>query len=217
MSSVALFIALGGVSYAATQLPDDSVGSNQLRDGAVVNAKIATGSITRSKLVPWIRRRLDAAIQPGPRGAPGTPGADGAPGSPGPGARRLHAIIAAAPSSNYETVFADAGLTIAMGCESSVDGLAMPSRIVSDSPATLFESVTIDTGDLTTAANVSVPLDPGVALEGTTPPVSTTFFRVIGRLLAVRATTTTVIDVAARVDPATNSCTIDGAAFSTTQ
>jgi hypothetical protein len=47
---VALFIALGGTSYAAVAIPKDSVGSTQLRKGAVTSSKIHSGAITPGKL-----------------------------------------------------------------------------------------------------------------------------------------------------------------------
>ena len=47
---VALFVALGGTSYAALSLPAGSVGTTQLRNGAVTSNKIANGSITPAKL-----------------------------------------------------------------------------------------------------------------------------------------------------------------------
>jgi hypothetical protein len=40
---IALFIALGGTSYAATQLPANSVGTRQIRPGAVTPAKLSPG------------------------------------------------------------------------------------------------------------------------------------------------------------------------------
>ena len=40
---IALFVALGGTSYAATQLPDNSVGTRQIRPGAVTPAKLSPG------------------------------------------------------------------------------------------------------------------------------------------------------------------------------
>jgi hypothetical protein len=40
---IALFIALGGTSYAATQLPANSVGTSQIRPGAVTPAKLSPG------------------------------------------------------------------------------------------------------------------------------------------------------------------------------
>lgn len=45
ISSIALFVSLGGAGYAATQLPNNSVGSNQLRDEAVTYKKIMPGAV----------------------------------------------------------------------------------------------------------------------------------------------------------------------------
>jgi len=39
IASLALFVALGGSSYAAIKLPAGSVGAKQLRTGAVTSAK----------------------------------------------------------------------------------------------------------------------------------------------------------------------------------
>lgn len=47
---LALFVALGGTSYAAFSLPANSVGTRQLRNGAVSSNKIAKGAITPAKL-----------------------------------------------------------------------------------------------------------------------------------------------------------------------
>jgi hypothetical protein len=44
---VALFLSLGGVGYAATQLPPNSVGNAQLRDGSVSYLKIRPSSVGR--------------------------------------------------------------------------------------------------------------------------------------------------------------------------
>jgi hypothetical protein len=58
MGFIALFVALGGTSYAATQLPRNSVGSGQIRAGAVTAAKIHNGAITSAKLSPAVRALL---------------------------------------------------------------------------------------------------------------------------------------------------------------
>jgi hypothetical protein len=50
MATVAVFIALGGASYAATQLPKNSVGAKQLRKNAVTTAKIKNGAVTAKKV-----------------------------------------------------------------------------------------------------------------------------------------------------------------------
>jgi hypothetical protein len=47
---LALFVALGGTSYAAINLPAHSVGTRQLRDGSVTSRKLANGSVTPAKL-----------------------------------------------------------------------------------------------------------------------------------------------------------------------
>jgi hypothetical protein len=49
---IALFAALGGTSYAATQLPRNSVGGEQIRAGAVTAVKIHNGAVSSAKLSP---------------------------------------------------------------------------------------------------------------------------------------------------------------------
>ena len=66
-SSLALFVALGGTSYAVTKLPKNSVGTPQLKSGAVTLDKLATG----------------VAIS-GPRGPRGSEGPQGQQGPTGP-------------------------------------------------------------------------------------------------------------------------------------
>jgi hypothetical protein len=50
MATVAVFFALGGASYAATQLPKNSVGAKQLQKNAVTGAKIKKQTITAGKI-----------------------------------------------------------------------------------------------------------------------------------------------------------------------
>jgi hypothetical protein len=50
VSWLALFVALGGTGYAAARLPANSVGTKQLRKGAVTGVKVKTGSLPRSVL-----------------------------------------------------------------------------------------------------------------------------------------------------------------------
>src|SRR5689334_8472746 len=47
---LALFIALGGTTYAATSLPKNSVGTKQLKANAVTGVKIKNGSVTGPKI-----------------------------------------------------------------------------------------------------------------------------------------------------------------------
>ncbi len=50
MATVAVFIALGGASYAAINLPKDSVGSRQIRKNAVQTGDIARNAVRVGKL-----------------------------------------------------------------------------------------------------------------------------------------------------------------------
>lgn len=50
VASLALFIALGGVSYAAVKLPKNSVGTKQIKKNAVTSAKIKNRSVLGSDL-----------------------------------------------------------------------------------------------------------------------------------------------------------------------
>jgi hypothetical protein len=76
-ASLALFLALGGAAYAATQLPKNSVGTNQIRKEAVTAAKIAKK--TRQQL----QGNRGPAGQQGPQGKTGKQGAKGATGARG--------------------------------------------------------------------------------------------------------------------------------------
>ncbi|HVX33230.1 MAG TPA: hypothetical protein VHA80_08825 [Solirubrobacterales bacterium] len=80
-ATLALFLALGGAAYAATQLPRNSVGTAQLRREAVTAGKIARK--TRNQL----RGDRGPAGPQGPQGkqgARGPKGATGARGAQGP-------------------------------------------------------------------------------------------------------------------------------------
>ena len=50
MSAIAVFIALGGTSYAISQLPKNSVGKKQLKANAVTTAKIKKAAVTKAKI-----------------------------------------------------------------------------------------------------------------------------------------------------------------------
>jgi hypothetical protein len=52
VSTVALFIALGGTSYAVTSLPAASVGNAQLKNGAVTASKLHAKAVGAAAVVP---------------------------------------------------------------------------------------------------------------------------------------------------------------------
>jgi len=73
-ASLALFLALGGAAYAATQLPKNSVGTSQIRKEAVTAGKIAKKT----------RKQLQGDRGPqGPQGAQGKTGKQGPKGATG--------------------------------------------------------------------------------------------------------------------------------------
>src|SRR5690348_8311829 len=65
---LALFVALGGTSYAATTLPSGSVGTPQLRNGAIIASKLNRASIG-GYVVAWAHVRQDGRVLSGSRGA----------------------------------------------------------------------------------------------------------------------------------------------------
>ena len=50
MATIAVFIALGGASYAAVKVPKSSVGTKQLKKNAVSTAKIRNKAVTTAKI-----------------------------------------------------------------------------------------------------------------------------------------------------------------------
>ena len=50
MATVAVFIALGGASYAALKLPKNSIGAKQLKKNAVTATKIKNNAVTGAKV-----------------------------------------------------------------------------------------------------------------------------------------------------------------------
>jgi hypothetical protein len=50
IATIALFVALGGSSYAALQLPRNSVGPKQLKKNAVTSVKIKRNAVTTAKI-----------------------------------------------------------------------------------------------------------------------------------------------------------------------
>lgn len=80
VSTLALFVALGGTSYAALKLPSNSVGNAQLRKNAVTGAKVKDGSLSLVDLSHSgiLRGPVGPQGATGPAGIQGTPGLAGA-------------------------------------------------------------------------------------------------------------------------------------------
>lgn len=90
ISILALIVALGGVSYAAVQIPKNSVGAKQLKKNAVTAKKIKKNAIRSSKVKDRSLLATDfkeGQLPQGPKGATGARGPQGNPGPMGPAYR----------------------------------------------------------------------------------------------------------------------------------
>ncbi|HEX6713125.1 MAG TPA: hypothetical protein VF066_07060 [Thermoleophilaceae bacterium] len=74
---LALFVALGGTSYAATQLPKASVGAAQVKKNAISTSKVKNGSLRKEDF-------KSGQLPSGPKGDTGDKGDKGDKGDPGP-------------------------------------------------------------------------------------------------------------------------------------
>ena len=109
VAMLALFIALGGAAYAATQLPKNSVGTKQLKKGAVTKAKIKPATV----------EALRGAIGPaGPAGPPGPAG------GPLPAGVTLRGVLNFGRGEGATASFVDARAGVSFG------GYALASRPV---------------------------------------------------------------------------------------
>jgi hypothetical protein len=109
-ATVALFVALGGTSYAALTLPRDSVGSKQIRARAVGASELRSRAVSsrhvRDRAISL--RDISPAARTALRGARGPAGAQGAQGPAGPGAAPYRAAVNSAGeriSGNSSGVF----------------------------------------------------------------------------------------------------------------
>jgi len=103
----ALFFALGGGAYAAvTELPPNSVGTKQLKNGSVTPAKLSRGAATGPikltiKQKKELRKLVKAFSKPGPTGPQGPKGGTG---TPGPSDVYIGGAAAGSLSTSYGVV-----------------------------------------------------------------------------------------------------------------
>jgi hypothetical protein len=83
MATLGVFLALGGVGYATGVVPANSVGTRQLKNGAVTEAKVKPGSLLAKS---FKARQIPAGKQgsTGPTGPQGLAGLPGVKGDQGP-------------------------------------------------------------------------------------------------------------------------------------
>jgi len=101
---IALFVALGGTSYAALKLPKGSVGTAQLRNNAVTGAKVKPRTLSTSDF-----NRASLRSMRGPKGDKGDTGGQGAAGAPG--TALAYARIVGTVDANHSKGITNANLT----------------------------------------------------------------------------------------------------------
>jgi hypothetical protein len=122
LALIALFVALGGVSYAAVtingkNIKNNSIPGKKLKNGAVTNNKVKANSLGANRLTSAARASLRGAR--GPQGPAGPQGAQGAQGPQGPAGTALayaqvsplgaNPSFVAARTSGFSTVTRPAG------------------------------------------------------------------------------------------------------------
>jgi hypothetical protein len=107
---LALFIALGGTSYAAVKLPKNSVGASQIKTGGVGSSEVKNGSLRKGDF-----RASDLPV--GPQGLQGLQGLHGLKGDKGDKGDQ-----GATGNVGATTVqFTQAAADLANGAETSID------------------------------------------------------------------------------------------------
>src|SRR3954452_11094326 len=136
---IALCVALGGGAYAAIKLPKNSVGSKQLKKGAVTPPKLSAKTIKQLK------------GKTGPQGAPGTPGVPGTPGAPGqpggtgpagPGAKLFVAEPVASATDAYVQLGKVGAYTLHTRCR--ISGGTVDAALIVTGPALTLDAVYVN-------------------------------------------------------------------------
>jgi hypothetical protein len=115
MATVAVFVALGGSSYAAVSLAKNSVGSRQIRNGQVKKSDLARNAVTSAKVKNGSLLAADfkaGQLVAGTRGATGPKGDTGPQGVPGADGSKLQAANIRTVVGPTETVPAMTSSTV---------------------------------------------------------------------------------------------------------
>ena len=202
---IALFCALGGVTYAATQLPRQSVGVEQLKPKAVTAPKLDDNAVITRALA-------DEAVTP--RTLSGSV-ADGL----------AHAIAFSATGTDAgtdpETVLDLDGLHLTASCQKTGGQTSMSVNILSDRDATVQDSFITDSGtDLGNPGPVQqgtlqIPLQAGQLAAAAQPPVLPgTYFRAVADLIYGSGNHVITAKVVTVENGSTGRCTAYGTAIS---
>jgi hypothetical protein len=199
ISFVAMFVALGGAGYAATQLPANSVGNAQLQNGSVGNWKLKLNSVGTRKIIngsvgatqvnsSQVQLRVGTACPTGaikaisPSGAvtctptlPGEVGTSASAVTLGTNAT-LVASQSLAPGSSYlvlaypHVVISGSAQGVEVDCTLSVP----PGTNTATSTTTTTKSLAVDLGTHTVAGTIPLVLPVASANSAQTATVSCT-------------------------------------------
>jgi len=207
VSFVALFVALGGVGYAAIQLPADSVGNAQLKNGSVGNFKLKANSVGARKIIngsvgakqvssSQVQLRVSSACTSGAISAVGLSGTvTCTPSLPNEFGKTAAAVTLGAGSTSIATESLPAGNSYLV--------LAYPHAVISAAGTT--QRVEVDctlsvppgTGTATTTKSLAVELGSSNSQAGTIPLVLP-----VASAAAAQTATVSCTDTAAPSTPA---------------
>jgi hypothetical protein len=147
LAFVALFVALGGTGYAALTLPKNSVGSKQIRKGAVKTSEIANNAVTGAKVRPRSLTAVDFRVDSVPRGERGERGPAGPAGPTGPaGSARAYGYVS--DTGTLDPARSKGGATVSHVAASGVYCISIPGI----SSASSVMSVNLDFGGSATTS-----------------------------------------------------------------
>ncbi|MGH2885992.1 MAG: hypothetical protein ACRDPA_25405 [Solirubrobacteraceae bacterium] len=200
VSFLALFVALGGVSWAAIHLPSNSVGNAQLQPLSVGNAKLRPFSVGARKIIPGsvgaqqvnqsqIQLRVagpctDGAMQSVAQSGdvtctpvlPNEYGSNTAAATLGAGSTQVASQSLAAGSSYLVLAYPHAVISGAAGQHVEVDcTLSVPAGSGTPPPAnptTTTKSLAVDLGSSTQAQAATIPLVLPIASSSTSQSAS---------------------------------------------
>jgi hypothetical protein len=158
---IALFVALGGTSYAAVALPRGSVGTAQLKKGAVTGSKVKAHSLTATDF-------RTGSLRSGAKGDTGAQGPKGDTGGQGPKGDTGPAGLSTSIVSDDLPTVTDSSPTLASAVALKQVTITLPSvgRLLVLDPE--IESVSFDnpTSSPTSYAYVGVYLDGNLVSGG---------------------------------------------------
>lgn len=206
-SSLALFVALGGVSYAAVTLPANSVGTRQLRRNSVTGAKVENHSLTAADIAGGLPAGPTGAA--GPAGATGAAGPQGVAGAQGPvGATGPQGPVGAAGAQGPSGVLTTKSFTGSIGTITGTGTGIGDWKFVGGT-----EAVTVVSGQRITATAtfaLGAPTDTTVAVNSDMcfKPLSTGVIMPIGNHLTTSVSTRETLSATASFLPAAGFTTI---------